>query len=455
MCRVPFQQVDRYAAAREKLGLPLDARGEGPAADVLEYVVGCEGLTAAELAGFVRRCIAKYESKRVDPGSTVGAVGAQSIGEPGTQMTLKTFHFAGVASMNVTLGVPRIKEIINGAKNISTPIMKVALAVDRDVVAARLVKGRLERTTLGQVAASMGIVFKPAANANSMGGADIVIKLDMEAIGALQLAIDSHTVKWSILDTPKLKLKADAVRAVAADTLLVSAPDTSRMGLLFGLEQLMSTLPRVIVMGIPSVERAVINKQKDGSFNLLVEGTGLQAVMGTLGVLGHKTTTNHVAEVERVLGIEAARTKIMEEIKYTMGSHGMSIDDRHTMLLADCMTYKGEVLGITRFGIAKMKDSVLHTASFEKTADHLFDAAIHGRSDDVVGVSESIIMGIPMPTGTGLFKLMQAVVEPGAAVVGESAPEVAAAVAAAKEAAQQQGGFLLAAQRPLPLLAYA
>lgn len=94
-------------------------------------------------------------------GSTVGAVGAQSIGEPGTQMTLKTFHFAGVASMNVTLGVPRIKEIINGAKNISTPIMRVALAVDKDVVAARLVKGRLERTTLGQVAASIGIVFKP------------------------------------------------------------------------------------------------------------------------------------------------------------------------------------------------------------------------------------------------------------------------------------------------------
>jgi DNA-directed RNA polymerase III subunit RPC1 len=97
---------------------------------------------------------------------------------------------------------------------------------------------------------------------------------------------------------------------------------------------------QVIVMGIPSVERAVINKNKDGSYNLLVEGTGLQAVMGTLGVRGHDTTTNHVAEVERCLGIEAARRKIMEEIKYTMGSHGMSIDDRHTMLLADCMTYK-------------------------------------------------------------------------------------------------------------------
>lgn len=99
------------------------------------------------------------------------------------------------------------------------------------------------------------------------------------------------------------------------------------------------------------------------------------------------------------------RSTIIHEIKHTMGAHGMSIDDRHTMLLADCMTYKGEVLGITRFGIAKMKDSVLHTASFEKTADHLFDAAIHGRVDEVTGVSESIIMGIPMPTGTGLFKL--------------------------------------------------
>ncbi len=78
------------------------------------------------------------------------------------------------------------------------------------------------------------------------------------------------------------------------------------------------------------------------------------------------------------------------------------------MLLADCMTNRGEVLGITRFGIAKMKESVLMLASFEKTTDHLFDAALHGRQDLVTGVSESIIMGIPMPTGTGMFKLMQA-----------------------------------------------
>ena len=85
----------------------------------------------------------KYKSKRIEPGTAVGAVGAQSIGEPGTQMTLKTFHFAGVASMNITLGVPRIKEIINATKNISTPIITAKLISDKDVKAARLVKGRM------------------------------------------------------------------------------------------------------------------------------------------------------------------------------------------------------------------------------------------------------------------------------------------------------------------------
>lgn len=89
--------------------------------------------------------------KRVEPGAAVGAVGAQSIGEPGTQMTLKTFHFAGVASMNITLGVPRIKEIINASKNISTPIITAVLVSGNDEKAARIVKGRIEKTTLGEV----------------------------------------------------------------------------------------------------------------------------------------------------------------------------------------------------------------------------------------------------------------------------------------------------------------
>ena len=109
------------------------------------------GVTKPQLDEFLERCVTKYRSKRIEPGSAVGAVGAQSIGEPGTQMTLKTFHFAGVASMNVTLGVPRIKEIINASKNISTPIITASLECDDNVKAARVVKGRVEKTTLGEV----------------------------------------------------------------------------------------------------------------------------------------------------------------------------------------------------------------------------------------------------------------------------------------------------------------
>jgi DNA-directed RNA polymerase III subunit RPC1 len=171
-------------------------------------------------------------------------------------------------------------------------------------------------------------------------------------------------------------------------------------------------VPDVVISGISTISRAVISHPAAGSdtkshFVLYVEGTGMLDVMGTAGVAGDRVRNNNIMEVASVLGIEAARETIIEQIQYTMSQHGMSIDSRHTMLLADCMTNRGEVLGITRFGIAKMKESVLMLASFEKTTDHLFDAALHGRVDKVTGVSESIIMGIPMPTGTGMFKLIQ------------------------------------------------
>lgn len=357
------------------------------------------GFTSRQLEVFLETCIGRYHMKRMEPGSAVGAVGAQSIGEPGTQMTLKTFHFAGVASMNVTLGVPRIKEIINAAKNISTPIITAKLVSNKNLKAARIVKARIEKTVLSEVAKSIKTVLRP-------GQALISIKLDVRRIEALQLDISSYTVADSILRTSKLKLKQQHLRILDHAKLVIFPTEPDRKKLHFSLFNLRNMLPKVIVKGIPTVERAVINQDK-GTYNLLVEGTNLAAVMGTEGIDGLHTRSNHVFEAEHTLGIEAARKCIIDEIQYTMASHGMSIDIRHMMLLADVMTYKGEVLGITRFGIAKMKDSVLMLASFEKTTDHLFDAAVHGRVDQIEGVSECIIMGIPMPIGTGLLKIRQ------------------------------------------------
>ncbi len=110
---------------------------------------------------------------------------------------------------------------------------------------------------------------------------------------------------------------------------------------------------------------------------------------------------------QKVLGIEAARATIIKEIQLTLNLYGMAIDTRHVMLLSDVMTFKGEVMGITRFGIEKMRDSVMMLASFEKTTDHLFDASIHRKVDPCAGVSESIILGAPMGLGTGLFKVLR------------------------------------------------
>ncbi|CAA6654834.1 unnamed protein product [Spirodela intermedia] len=394
---------------KEILQLDEDLVGDGDS-DVLESVaakisgISCRQLKVTLLAffvlsilGFLGNLHISLPFKEGRTWSSCWCHWSQSIGEPGTQMTLKTFHFAGVASMNVTLGVPRIKEIINAAKNIKTPIITAALVCDDDEKSAQIVKGRIEKTLLGEVAKAVKIVLKSSQPY-------IVVVLDMERIEALHMRISSYSVQQSIVDHPKLKLKHEV--SIALASALVSIPFdsqiypplTDRNNVQFELHS-----------GIPTVQRAIINKEnRIDRYKLLVEGSyNLLAVMGTPGVDGGKTTSNHVIEVFHTLGIEAARKCIIDEINYTMKSHSMKIDIRHMMLLADVMTFK--ILGITRFGITKMKDSVLMLASFEKTADHLFNASVNGREDQIEGVSECIIMGIPMPLGTGILKVRQRV----------------------------------------------
>lgn len=390
---------EKFKNTREALGLHGEHVGEENLDIQEKFAKNISGITSKQLQVFLDTCISRYQLKRIEAGTAIGAIGAHSIGEPGTQMTLKTFHFAGVASMNVTLGVPRIKEIINGAKRISTPIITAALECNNNVKTARMVKGRIERTTLGQVAKSIKIVLTSRL-------ALIAVALDMEGIQASQLSIDSNIVRESILRNRRIKLKQQHIKVLDAGKLEVH-PQGDRSTIHFELHALKNLLPTVVVKGIETVERAVINKDNKVKYNLLVEGTGLQTVMGTEGVIGRETTSNHIIEVQQTLGIEAARKCIINEIQYTMASHGMSIDIRHMMLLADLMTFRGEVLGITRFGIQKMDKSVLMLASFEKTADHLFNASVSGRDDKIEGVSECIIMGIPMQLGTGILKVRQ------------------------------------------------
>merc|ERR1719295_2563394 len=185
---------------------------------------------------------------------------------------------------------------------------------------------------------------------------------------------------------------------------------SGKMSMYYQMQFIKDKLSSVVIKGLPSVNRAVIHiddsKAGETKYKLFVEGDNLREVLATPGVNANKTTSNNTLEVAHTLGIEAARATIMTEIQVVMESHGMSIDRRHITLLADLMTCRGEVLGITRHGLAKMKESVLMLASFEKTSDHLFDAAYYGQKDAIQGVSECIIMGIPMSVGTGLMQLL-------------------------------------------------
>ncbi|XP_058788636.1 DNA-directed RNA polymerase III subunit RPC1 [Phymastichus coffea] len=367
-------------------------------APVHKYI---ERLTVSQLVEFIHTCKEKYMKARIEPGTAVGALAAQSIGEPGTQMTLKTFHFAGVASMNITQGVPRIKEIINANPKISTPIITASLEIDTDPEYARRVKSRIEKTTLGEITEYIEQLYLP-------DDCFLLLKIDVDRIKLLKLEVDVQSIRYSLC-TSKFKILPKNVE-VHGDSIIIIRPNRQKNNnLSHSLTLLKDQVPNVIVKGIASVSRAVIhNDDSSGAtrYTLLVEGDNMREVMATLGVNGIRTTSNNTIEVFRTLGIEAARATIMTEIKLVMENHGMSIDRRHPMLVADLMTGRGEVLGITRQGLAKMKESVLNLASFEKTADHLFDAAYYGQKDAICGVSESIIMGIPVPVGTGIFKLL-------------------------------------------------
>ncbi|GMM34106.1 DNA-directed RNA polymerase III core subunit [Saccharomycopsis crataegensis] len=374
------------------------------------YVRQLSLITKSMIDSFIKTCISKYSKAKVEPGTAVGAIGAQSIGEPGTQMTLKTFHFAGVASMNVTLGVPRIKEIINASKDISTPIITANLVNDSDERAARVVKGRIEKTKLGDISSYIQDVYSETQTY-------IEVKLDLKTIERLQLELTVEEVVTAILKAPKLKITdvhafgKNKVQVVVFNGGSKTSSTASKMTdkeTFFRVQHLCRELPNVTVKGLQDVSRAVININESTNKNeLLIEGFGLKEVMSTNGIIGTKTYSNHILEVYKVLGIEAARARIIYEIDYTMSTHGMSVDPRHIQLLGDVMTYKGEILGITRNGLAKMRDSVLQLASFEKTTDHLFDAAFYMKKDNIEGVSECIILGQTMNIGTGAFQLVQ------------------------------------------------
>jgi DNA-directed RNA polymerase III subunit RPC1 len=285
-----------------------------------------------------------------------------------------------------------------------------------DIVAARVVKGRIEKTYVSDCIRFIEDMW-------SAQRATLCLSVDTQGLSEMHLDISVADIANAICKNKKLKIRSGDV-SIHDDCIFVQVSHDGGSGtggrggirskvsideggsdLLLRVNHLKRAIPAIAISGYPDATRAIIQTSESSTHTVLVEGYGLRACMTTEGVIGTKCTSNSVMECLSVLGIEAARSTIAKEIGSVMGD--MGIDPRHMQLLADVMTYKGEVLGITRFGLSKMRDSVLQLASFEKTPDHLFEAAAGMKRDKIEGVSECIIMGQTMSVGTGAFRVVR------------------------------------------------
>jgi DNA-directed RNA polymerase subunit A" len=349
-------------------------------------------VTVEEADQIAKAVQARYEETRVDPLDPVGTVSAQSIGEPGTQMTMNTFHYAGVAEIDVTQGLPRLIELVDARKTPDTPMMTVHLedeyAVDREK--AHEVVWNIEATrilALGDISTNV---------------ADMLVQIDLneETLAERWPTVpDVADVADEIAETIESKLGVDTRQAGA---MIEFGPEEPSYR---DLLQLVEELREVVFKGIEEISRVVIRKEETEQgeeFVLYTEGSAFGDVLGIEGVDASRTTCNNIHEIHRNLGIEAARETLINETMHTLEEQGLDdVNIRHLMLVADIMTNRGEIESIGRHGISGNKDSVLARAAFEVTVNHLLDAAIHGEIDDLNGVTENVIVGKPIKLGTG------------------------------------------------------
>ena len=372
----------RFEKMREERRLPPKVMEE------LVTKVGDLDITKKEFDDICDNVVDSYERSLVEPGEAVGTVAAQSIGEPGTQMTLRTFHYAGVAELSVTQGLPRLIEIVDARNNPSTPTMKIYLdgELASDKNAARRIARDIEMVLVESVASNVSIDLLRQA---------IDIRLDPELMEDKGLTVDA--VATAIDEKIKGKGEVEPGENVI---FVYPAIDT-----LAELQRLSEKIREVRVKGISDVTHVVIRKEADG-YILYTEGSNLQDALEIEGVNPHRIYTNNLREIYQVLGIEATRNAIIKEAMNVLNEQGMDVDVRHIILVADMMTADGNIRQIGRHGISGSKNSALARAAFEVTIKHLLGAGIAGTKDPLRGITENVIIGQLIPLGTGSIDLL-------------------------------------------------
>ncbi|PVU74859.1 DNA-directed RNA polymerase subunit A'' [Sulfolobus sp. SCGC AB-777_G06] len=342
-----------------------------------------------EVDRIIELAIKEYESSLVEPGEAVGVVAAQSIGEPGTQMTLRTFHYAGIRELNVTLGLPRLIEIVDVRKTPSTPIMTIYLTDEYkyDKEKALEIARKIEYTRVENVIASVSL---------DISSMSITLQLDEDMLR--DKGLTAEEVKKTIY---KLKLGKIRTEDIDENTFTIYFEEIDSIT---GLFKMREKILNSKIKGVKGIKRAIVQKKGD-EYVIITDGSNVEGLIGIKGVDISKLQTNNIHEIAEIFGIEAARELIAREIKKVLDEQGLDVDMRHILLVADVMTRTGTVRQIGRHGVTGEKSSVLARAAFEVTVKHLLDASARGEVEEFKGVVENIIIGQPIRLGTGIVEL--------------------------------------------------
>ncbi|KAK0249490.1 DNA-directed RNA polymerase II core subunit rpo21 [Friedmanniomyces endolithicus] len=400
----------------------------------------------------------RFSRSLASPGEMVGVLAAQSIGEPATQMTLNTFHLAGVTAKTTTKGVPRLKEILNVAENLKTPQMKVYQLAENKLSQQKCkeLRSSIEFTSLRNVTEETEIYYDPDIQST-------VIDADRDMVESYYIIPDeaaeptesqSRWVMRIILGRRQMLDKGLSVSEVGhaiknafpgyvavifsddnADeqvvrVRLLDAPknvdgdgeEDAQEDIIRKLEGHM--LDKVSLRGVTGVRRAFVSSEtvmrfkEDGSivkskkddlcqeWFLDTDGFNLKKTLAVEGVDPYRTTCNHFGEIFRCFGIEATRASLMSELSAVLTGDGSYVNYRHMAILCDVMCARGQLMAVTRHGMNRSDTGALMRCSFEETVEILFDAASSGELDNCRGISENIILGQLAPSGTGEFDML-------------------------------------------------
>ena len=408
---------------------------------------------------------AKFEQAIVHPGEMVGSIAAQSIGEPATQMTLNTFHLAGVSAANVTLGVPRLKEIINVAKNLKTPSMIIHLKEKTDQQGQRrleyttdeilALKGKMEYTSLLNIISLSEIYYAPDVTQSFieedrdlydffeiMGGefednedniSPWVLRLVLDKnligvkMGYIEEIIKKYVKRGSVMilhsvDSAEEKKfhirmrcdpsmqKDEKDRQKSLEVLKMFEHSLLTEVSLYGIE----SIKKVYVRNVPKIEyydssegdNAGKQKKKLEESVLETDGTNLAKTFEVDEVDFTRTISNDINEIYNVLGIEAVRKSLLRELRNVLKPYGIYVNYRHISILCDLMTQRGYLTSITRHGLNRGESGPIRKATFEETVEILLEAGMFAEKDDLKGISENVLLGKLTKIGTGSFSLL-------------------------------------------------